>query len=266
MIEGIAEFSMGQYDDPGIAQSVDRSLPSGSLAKAGRLGARSLILDRFLASAFDAAECFMVFRRGCTLFHEWGQRGAWFVLAGSFKEIASWESRGEKIVDLVLPGTVLLAGWSAMRASHLSVRAVALEDSVIVPVGVTMTLNGISAPTQLLAAKLARSLRLRAMLQWPVDARVAQFLVDLAAHCRVDGGGDDELRLPLNGGEIASLLSMRHEVFSHSLRRLKEQGLIERRDRQRIRILDHSGLTRAVEGSKQVRSRNRRTRGRVELG
>jgi CRP-like cAMP-binding protein len=257
MIEGIAEFGIGQYDDPGITQSADRSLPSGGLANAVRLSARGLILDRFLASAFDAAECFMVFRRGCTLFPEWGQRGAWLVLAGSFKEIASWDSRGEKIVDLVLPGTVLLAGWNAMHAPHSSVRAVALEDSVSVPVGATTTLYGTSAPTQFLAAKLARSLRLRAMLQWPVDARVAQFLVDFAAHCRVDGAGDDELRLPLKGGEIANLLSMRHEIFSRSLRRLKEQGVIER-DRQCIRILDHSGLARSVEGARQVRSRNRR--------
>ncbi|OIQ66843.1 hypothetical protein GALL_515850 [mine drainage metagenome] len=149
----------------------------------------------------------------------------------------------------MLPGTVLLVGWNAMRDPNSSVRAVALEDSVGVPVGAATTLHGVSAQTRLLAAKLARSVRLRAMLQWPVDARVAQFLVDFAAHCRAAGGRDDELRLLLKGREIASLLSMRHEVFSRSLRRLEEQGVVERRVHT-IRILDHEGLVRAIEGSR----------------
>ncbi|CQR42935.1 MAG: Crp/Fnr family transcriptional regulator [Betaproteobacteria bacterium] len=249
MTEASAHLGIGQYDDPGIAQSADRSFPSGGAARAVRFGARGLILDRVLASAFDAAERFMVFRRGCTLLPQWGQRGAWLVLAGSFKEAASWGPRGEKIVDLVLPGAVLLAGWNATHDPNSSVRAVALEDSVGVPVDAATTLHGISSLTQLLAAKLARSLRLRAMLQWPVDARVAQFLVDFAAHSRATGGRDDELRLPLKGCEIANLLSMRHEVFSRGLRRLEEQAVIER-GVQSVRILDHSGLVRAVEGSR----------------
>ena len=251
MAVAIADFGIRLQDgEPEIAPSAERLFLAGGAANAGSFRPPGLIPDRFLTGAFDAAaDRFMVFRRGCTLLPEWGQCGAWLVLAGSFKEVASWDSRGEKIVDLVLPGTGLLVGWSAIRDPNSSVRAVALEDSIGVPVGAATTLHGVSALTRLLAAKLARAVRLRAMLQWPVDARVAQFLVDFAVHSRAAGGRDDELRLPLKGREIANLLSMRHEVFSRGLRRLEEQAVIER-GMQTVRILDHSGLVRAVEGSR----------------
>lgn len=246
MSAAIVGFGTGlQRVEPGVTPSAKRVLCGDRVASAGRSGAQGLILDRYLTSAFDAAERLVAFRRGHTLFPQWGQRGAWLVLAGSFKEIASWDSRGEKIVDLVLPGTVLLVGWSAIRDPNSSVRAVALEDSVGVPVGATTSLHGVSALTRLLAAKLARSVRLRTMLQWPVEARVAQFLIDFGAHNRISGGSDDLLRVPLKGREIANLLSMRHEVFSRGLRRLEELGLIERSMRT-IRILDHVGLSRAA--------------------
>ncbi|MEM8827399.1 MAG: Crp/Fnr family transcriptional regulator [Pseudomonadota bacterium] len=80
--------------------------------------------------------------------------------------------------------------------------------------------------------------------------RVAALLADFSkrtpAGC--DAGDPDAgwLRLPLSRGEIAALLDLRIETVSRELGALERAGVVQRRGRRDVRILDMAALTAAA--------------------
>lgn len=84
---------------------------------------------------------------------------------------------------------------------------------------------------------------LAAVTSRDVEARVAAYLLDLPG---VILDGVATVTLPMAMREVASYLGMRPETLSRRLATLAEAGVIEKRGRRQLAILDIDALTRAA--------------------
>lgn len=90
-----------------------------------------------------------------------------------------------------------------------------------------------------------------ARMRKPCDARVADFLIDLAERLRVHQG--EAIKLDMSRGDVALHLMMAKETLSRALARLCAEGLISVDERE-VRLMQPAGLAlRASRGSKRLR-------------
>ena len=192
------------------------------------------------------------FRAGETIFLEGEPAEAfWVVLRGQVKIFKTSPDAREQILRIVYPGESFgeaaalsegpypAHGQAITRAVVVRFPAAAFQEAL--RDNPRLALNVIVGLSQLLRgfAALVDALSLR-----EVSARVAKYLLDLAV--RAEG---EWVTLDVNKRALAARLGTVSETLSRTLRRLREQGVIEVKG-PRIRIVDRAALGRAAAGER----------------
>lgn len=176
----------------------------------------------------------------------------WVLLRGQVKIFkVSLEAR-EQILRLVRPGETF-AEAAALSEGPYPAHAQAIGRAVVVRFPAAafqqallenprLAINMIVALSQLLRgfATLVDALALR-----EVSARVAKYLLDLAVQSE-----GEVLTLEVSKRALAARLGTVSETLSRTLRRFREEGMIEVKGPQ-IRLLDREALARAAAGLKR---------------
>jgi len=161
--------------------------------------------------------------------------------------------RGDDVsVTLDYHGPGDLVGEDALLGGH-SAEAVVIEpvEAVRVPVGVlrrAMTKDGRFAGRVLelvLARRLAFESRLEALVERPVESRVASFLVEAAARYGIPDSRGILVAVKFTHQEVASFVGSTRETVTLVLGELKRAGLIDT-DRRRFIVVDNPGLAARV--------------------
>ena len=192
------------------------------------------------------------YRAGDYLFRE-GEPGDafWVLLRGQVKIFKVSPEAREQILRIVYPGEAF-AEAAALSEGPFPANAQATTRAVVVRFPAAafqqalqenprLALNVIVALSHLLRGftALVDALALR-----EVSARVAKYLLDLAL--RSEG---EWVTLDVNKRALAARLGTVSETLSRTLRRLREEGIIEV-EGPRIRILSRAALERAAAGLK----------------
>ena len=193
------------------------------------------------------------FRAGETVFEEGELANAfWVVLRGQVKIFKVSRDGREQILRLVHPGESF-GEAAALSEGPYPASCQAITRAVVVrfpgdkfqemlAANPRLAVNMIVALSHLLRnfAALVDALALR-----EVSARVAKYLFDLSV--RSDG---DWVTLDVNKRALAARLGTVSETLSRTLRKFREEGMIEVAG-PRIRLLDRSRLSRAAAGVRE---------------
>lgn len=228
---------------------------------ASQTGLSALI--ELLGGTADAAtrssrERFSVHRvaRGATLVHEGAlARTLYVVHSGSFKSVKTAEDGYEHVLAFAWRRDVI--GYDGLYREQYAFGAVALEDSQVValPMATLSALRRQSAAFDAaLQALVARQLAhagdiAEVMAAVSADARLARFLVQLAARMAECGQSPRRLLLRMNRRDIANHLGLAHETISRSLRLLCDAGWLRVHNRD-VEILDAQALKRCARSTR----------------
>lgn len=179
------------------------------------------------------------------------------VLAGGLLKVSVLSTSGrEQILRIMRPGD-FFGELSLFTGRPSSAQVVALEDSIVCQLA-SDDLRRVLDNTPKLSWALLKSLaeRLERTEQLvenlgtqPVEARTAQFLLDLAqAKARLNPGSSVNVRLPMTRQQLASHLGCARETLSRTLSRFQAEGLIAVEGPRLLKVLDLDGL-RARAGS-----------------
>jgi len=191
-----------------------------------------------------------VYRPGEVIFSQGEEASAfWVLLKGQVVVFRVGPDGREQILRIVHPGesfaeaAALSQGpfpASARAMAHSAVvRFPAAEFARLLQDSPQLAINVILALSELLRGftALVDALALR-----DVSARVAKYLLDLAAR-----KGDEAVTLDIPKHVLAARLGTVSETLSRTLRRLRDQGVVQVNGRQ-IRILNRTALARAASG------------------
>lgn len=190
------------------------------------------------------------YRAGETIFREGEPADAfWVLLRGQVKIFKLSPEAREQILRLVHPGETF-AEAAALSEGPYPAHAQALSRTVVVrfpaaaflqalQVNPRLAVNMIVALSQLLRGftALVDALALR-----EVSARLAKYLLDLAV--RTEG---DWITLEVNKRALAARLGTVSETLSRTLRRFREEGMIQV-EGPRLRLLNRAALERVAAG------------------
>lgn len=192
---------------------------------------------------------------GATLYHEGEPAQALFLVAhGRVKLLRHSVSGNEVVLDLLSQGDPF-GGLTVLGRRHYSQSAVAQTSCcvlTITPVDFRYLLC--TYPEVALSALdgLAHELEaardtIRSLSTLPVEARIAQVLLDLANRLgEVDDAGV-LIQSPLSQQDLAAMVATTAETVSRVISGLRRRGYVET-GRQWIRLCDRAGLARLAEG------------------
>lgn len=154
------------------------------------------------------------------------------VKSGLFKTYLSTETGEEQVMGFHMPGNVL--GADGLAHHYHSLSTMALEASSVCAVAITK-LEAVAAryqPQWLIEQVYQEVLRERRILQitgrkYSTDARVAFFLLDIAARNKARGYSEREFKLNMPRRDIAHYLDMALETVSRVFTRLQDRGIVE---------------------------------------
>lgn len=210
------------------------------------------------AAGVKRSERFAVHRvaRGTTLVHEGAYAQTLYIVqAGSFKSVKTAEDGYEHVLAFAWRRDVI--GYDGLYREHYAFSAVALEDSRVIalPMAALATLRQQSpaldtALQALIARQLAHAGEIaEVMSAVAADARLARFLVQLAARMAECGQSPRRLLLRMNRRDIANHLGLAHETISRSLRLLSDAGWLRVNNRE-VEILDPQALKRCARSTR----------------
>jgi CRP/FNR family transcriptional regulator len=171
----------------------------------------------------------------------------YFVRAGAFKCFQTDLDGHEQVQTFAWTGDTI--GFDGICDDGYGSTATAIEDSLVVvaPFDWIIAAARAEPALQLVLHQCAslevrrRSAALQAVAAVGAEARVARFLLQLAARQASAGLSGQHLRLSMSRRDIASHLGLRHESVSRSLAVLARGGWI-RVARRAIEIVDRAGL------------------------
>ncbi len=154
------------------------------------------------------------------------------VKSGLFKTYLNTEAGDEQVMGFHMPGDVL--GADALARHRHSLSAVALEACTVCAVASNKLENVANRyqPNWLIKQVYQEVLRERRILQitgrkYSTDARVAFFLLDMAARNKVRGYSGQEFKLNMPHRDIAHYLDMALETVSRVFARLQDRGIVQ---------------------------------------
>jgi CRP/FNR family transcriptional regulator len=243
-----------QRKDTDMQVTLDREQPPRAPRSAAQCTASDLL--RWLGRADDANDTtdamVLSMRRvgaGEVLLHEGAAfHHLHFVRAGAFKCFQTDLDGQEQVQTFAWAGDTI--GFDGICDDGYGSTATAIEDSLVVAAPFDWIVAAARAEPALqfvLHHCASRELRRRsAALQTlaavGAEARVARFLLQLAARQASAGLSGRHLRLSMSQRDIGSHLSLRHESVSRSLAVLARGGWI-RVARRAVEIVDRAGLT-----------------------
>ena len=190
------------------------------------------------------------FVKGETLFSEGEQASGFYLLAqGSMKLCKVSPDGKEKVLHFVHPGeTFAEAAFFGDGKYPAEARALEKGEAIFFPREAFMGLLernprfslNLIVSLSLLLRRFARQIEELSFAEVP--ARLAAYLVELAGRKSTSFQGKTYLDLDMKKGELASRLGTVSETLSRSLRKLKEEGLIEV-EGSRVVIHDMGRLT-----------------------
>ncbi|WP_298273016.1 Crp/Fnr family transcriptional regulator [Geobacter sp.] len=190
------------------------------------------------------------FARGETLFTEGEPATGFYLLAaGSLKLCKVSPDGKEKVLHFVHPGeTFAEAAFFGDGKYPAEARALEKGEAIFFPREAFMGLLernprfslNLIVSLSLLLRRFARQIEELSFAEVP--ARLAAYLVELAERKSTSFQGKTYLDLDMKKGELASRLGTVSETLSRSLRKLKEEGLIEV-EGSRVVIHDMGRLT-----------------------
>lgn len=182
----------------------------------------------------------------------------YFVRAGSFKCFQTDLDGHEQVQTFVWAGDTI--GFDGICDDSYGSTATAIEDSMVVaaPFDWIVAATRAEPALQLVLHQCAslevrrRSAALQAVAALGAEARVARFLLQLAARQASVGLSGQHLRLRMSRRDIGSYLGLRHESVSRSLAVLARGGWI-RVARHAVEIVDHARLTELQHAPRNAR-------------
>src|SRR6266508_1653841 len=161
--------------------------------------------------------------------------------------------QGERDVILSILGTGdLLGEMSLIDSVGRSASAVTLENSLLLwmdKITFNYMLDNFTPVARNLVKILSARVRLsdqliQALATLDVNGRVARQLLAVAEKFGHEKDGKTQIRIVLNQGDIADLVSASRKRVNQTMVLLKEQGLIDTDTEGRIAIKDSEGLAR----------------------
>jgi CRP/FNR family transcriptional regulator, anaerobic regulatory protein len=171
----------------------------------------------------------------------------YLVQAGTFKSVKTAEDGYDHVLGFALRGDLL--GFDGLAAGHYASAALALEDSLVVslPLSLLDSLRRNDAALDhavqaLLSRQLAHAVELAELMSAvAAEARLARFVLHLSSRMAEQGLSPRRLLLRMNRRDIASHLGLAHETVSRSFRLLCTHGCLRVENRE-VEILDVDGL------------------------
>jgi len=184
------------------------------------------------------------FKRGETLYQAGDTFGNLYAIqAGAIKTYGLTNEGQEQITGFHLPGE--LVGMDAIHSKVHPCHAVALENTWVCEVPFDR-LEALSAQVPGLQKEFIRIMSrelvadqdsLMMMGKLSAEQRVLRLLTNIYRRLRVRLGNVEEIRLPMTREDIANYVGLTTETVSRVLARLREEGVIEFRNRN-VRFLD----------------------------
>lgn len=231
---------------PALASSLPRSRalplpPSDAIARrfctACDIGAVCLAADH--AAALRALHARIEhtgsYRPGHFLFREGDPLAALAVVrTGAVKLCVIEPGGGEQVVGLALPGDAI--GLDAFDDERHHCSAVVLESTTLcrLPVPLLERLSTVPAMQRVLLALFSRHLARADLLggRFGAERRMAAFLVAICRHAARRGLSGTRVHLPMARIDIANYLGLTPETVSRVLRRWREGGVVDIRQRE----------------------------------
>lgn len=169
------------------------------------------------------------------------------VQAGTFKCVKTAEDGYEHVLSFAMRGDLL--GYDGLAGGHYASTAIALEDSRVFVVPLTLLESLRRADAQLdqalqrvLSRQIAHAVELaELMAAVAAEARLARFLLHLSARMAERGLSPRRMLLRMNRRDIAAHLGLAHETVSRSFRLLVDEGCLAVNNRE-VEILDFDAL------------------------
>jgi CRP/FNR family transcriptional regulator len=187
-------------------------------------------------------------RAGQVLVHEGEPFNClYFVRAGAFKCFRTGPDGSEQVDCFTWAGDAI--GFEAICDDRYGATATAIEDALVIaaPYGETLVAARDEPALQRLLHHCAsrevqrRSIALHNNAAVAAEARVARFLLQLAARQVAAGLSGRHLRLSMSRRDMASHLGLAHESVSRSLSALEHAGCL-RVARRAVDIVDRAAL------------------------
>lgn len=191
--------------------------------------------------------------RGSQLFQQGDHfHAVYAVRAGGIKTSLTGPDGTEQITGFYLPGEVV--GLDGVGQEKHGVTATALESTAVCAIpfshleGLTTTLPGLQHHLfRLLSREIQADQQLLLLLgKRSAEARLAAFLLSLAARYQRRGLSGQRLLLPMSRTDIANHLGLTIETVSRLFSRLQQAGVIVA-DGKDITLLDNAALCRLAE-------------------
>ena len=188
-------------------------------------------------------------------------KALYVVRTGTFKSVVLDASGVAQIVGFPMRGELL--GAQAFAEGKYSANVYALEDSDVI----VLTLAKLAELTraypgfeQLVFRSMAKSLVREQNQIWALGsqcatARLAQFLLQLAAFYAQSGYAATEFSLRMTRTDIASYLSLTIETVSRTFATLQTAGLIEI-DQRSVKLLDTTRLKQFCRGGTRISAKD----------
>ena len=193
--------------------------------------------------------------RGESLFHSGDEfQSLYAVRTGFFKTCVSSEDGRDQVTGFQMAGELL--GLDGIGTERHTCDAVALEDSqvCVIPYHQLEDLSREFSDLQrqfhkIMSREIVRDHGVMLLLgSMRAEERLAAFLLNLTQRLKTRGFSPTALILRMTREEIGSYLGLKLETVSRTFSKFQDEGLLEVKQRD-IRILDHEGLERLVNGA-----------------
>lgn len=201
-------------------------------------------------------------RRDAVLFKQRDRLSSLFVVrSGSFKSCGYAENGHSQINAFYTPGQIV--GLDAISLRRHPNTAMALETSAVCEVSFAPLMDlahQFEGLQRLLLRMLSRELNteeryVRVVADLGADAKLAYFLLDLAARNQRRGYSGTQFRLPMRQSDIGNFLGLAVETVSRQFSRFQRDGLIVIKD-STVKILKPDAFNQ-VAGEISTQSRRR---------
>jgi len=194
-------------------------------------------------------------KRGETVFHAGDEfRAIYAIRSGFFKTVNVDQQGHEQVTGFFMRDE--LFGLDGICASGYDCTASALEDSeiVVLPFALMQDMARENQAMQrelhaVLSREITRGHGVMMLLgTMGAEARLASFLLNLAARFARRGYSPSDFVLRMTRGEIGSYLGLKIETVSRTFSEFQKGGLLQV-EQKRVRIVDRQGLQRVLAAS-----------------
>jgi len=192
-------------------------------------------------------------KEGQALYHEGNSFGFLYaVRAGTFKSIVTARDGREQVTGFHMAGELM--GLDGLAHGAHASGATALEDADVCAIPYAQLTQLASASTdlqhvvsRLMSREIVREHSLMMLLgSMNAEERLAAFLLNLSQRLKARGYSASEFHLRMSRADIGSYLGMKLETVSRTFSTFQQHGLLQV-DKKHVHIVDHAGLTRALE-------------------